>query len=172
MPLTLVESPHPSLLDDSDLLRQCDRRTQKRSGPGGQHRNKTSSGVFLEHSSGVIGEATERRSQHDNESVAIHRLRLQLSIQRRTTPGPEVELAKSIRNQGSGLPRMSSSNALRSRVLAILLDDTWACGGTPSHIAPRWQTTTSNIVRWIKAEPSAWTWLNQLRKFHGRPPLK
>ncbi|MEW5853461.1 MAG: peptide chain release factor-like protein [Myxococcota bacterium] len=44
-------------------------------GPGGQHRNKTESGVRLFHPpSGLIITATERRSQHANKEVAFERL--------------------------------------------------------------------------------------------------
>lgn len=46
------------------------------SGPGGQHRNKTSTGVRLTHrASGAVGEATDSRSQSDNRTAAFQRLR-------------------------------------------------------------------------------------------------
>ena len=48
-------------------------------GPGGQHRNKTESGVRLTHrATGVVVVATERRSQAQNRSVALGRLREKL----------------------------------------------------------------------------------------------
>jgi protein subunit release factor B len=48
-------------------------------GPGGQHRNKTETGVRLHHApSGVITTATERRSQHENRVIAFERLRERL----------------------------------------------------------------------------------------------
>lgn len=44
-------------------------------GPGGQHRNKTSTGVRMKHpASGVVVEATEERSQHQNRRVAWARM--------------------------------------------------------------------------------------------------
>ena len=70
LPVVMVECPHPALLDPDQLLESCDLRTQRRSGPGGQHRNKTSSGVFLHHApTNTIAEATERRSQADNRRI-------------------------------------------------------------------------------------------------------
>jgi protein subunit release factor B len=46
------------------------------SGPGGQHRNKTESGVRLTHRPTEISvTATERRSQLQNRGVALERLR-------------------------------------------------------------------------------------------------
>ena len=46
------------------------------SGPGGQHRNKTSTGVRLVHrASGAVGEATDSKSQAENRVAAFQRLR-------------------------------------------------------------------------------------------------
>lgn len=45
------------------------------SGPGGQHRNKTSSAVRCTHkASGAVGECTEHRSQHQNKPIAFERM--------------------------------------------------------------------------------------------------
>ena len=49
-------------------------------GPGGQHRNKTETGVRLHHApSGVITTGTERRSQAANLEAAWERLRERLA---------------------------------------------------------------------------------------------
>jgi len=51
------------------------------SGPGGQHRNKTASGVRLSHPPTELSvSATERRSQVLNKSVALERLREGLKV--------------------------------------------------------------------------------------------
>lgn len=53
--------------------------TFRATGPGGQHRNKTDSGVRLVHlPTGVTVTATEDRSQHVNRAVAWDRLRVAL----------------------------------------------------------------------------------------------
>ncbi|MCB2193859.1 MAG: peptide chain release factor-like protein [Deltaproteobacteria bacterium] len=58
-------------MEESDLLWEFFRA----SGPGGQHRNKTETGVRLTHlPSGITVSATERRSQHQNREVALRRL--------------------------------------------------------------------------------------------------
>ncbi len=47
----------------------------KASGPGGQHRNKTETGVRLTHQpSGITVSATERRSRERNRTMALERL--------------------------------------------------------------------------------------------------
>ncbi len=170
-------SPHPATLTADQLLRQCDLRTQRRSGPGGQHRNKTSSGVFLRHQpTGVVAEATERRSQADNRGVALSRLRMRLAVEVRTASisdgpcaGSEAELrAKYV---GSDL-RINQRNADKAAVLALVLNDLHAAGGQPSVVAKSWQTTTSAVVRLVKTHAPAFALLNVIRQQHRRSPLK
>lgn len=63
-------------LDDEALLKACDVEYFIASGPGGQHRNKTESGVRLTHPPTELSvSATERRSQIQNKGVALERLR-------------------------------------------------------------------------------------------------
>lgn len=63
------------------LLAECEETFFIASGPGGQHRNKTESGVRLVHPpTGVVVTATERRSQAQNRSEAVTRLRERLAL--------------------------------------------------------------------------------------------
>jgi protein subunit release factor B len=56
----------------------------KASGPGGQHRNKTETGVRLTHlPSGIIVTATERRSRERNRAMALARLMERLAASQR-----------------------------------------------------------------------------------------
>src|SRR3954453_5953230 len=76
---------HPADLAPAKLLAECVVRRQRRSGPGGQHRNKVETAVVLVHQpSGIRSEATEQRSQAANQQVAIHPLRIKLAIQVRS----------------------------------------------------------------------------------------
>ena len=66
-------------LSPAALLAQCDETFFVGTGPGGQHRNKTASGVRLAHApTGVVVTATERRSQAQNRSTALLRLKRRL----------------------------------------------------------------------------------------------
>jgi len=65
--------------DDADLLAECRADTFRSGGPGGQHQNKTESGVRLTHlPSGISVTARESRSQHRNRQLALDRLRAAL----------------------------------------------------------------------------------------------
>ena len=67
-------------LDDAALAAACEETFFVGGGPGGQHRNKTASGVRLVHrATGVVVTATERRSQAQNRSAALLRLRARLA---------------------------------------------------------------------------------------------
>ena len=62
------------------LAAECDEEFFVAGGPGGQHRNKTESGVRLVHRpTGITVTATERRSQAQNRSAAVERLRERLA---------------------------------------------------------------------------------------------
>ena len=178
LPVVLVETPHPAILHPDKLLENCGLRTQRRSGPGGQHRNKTSSGAFLHYPpTNTTAEATERRSQADNRKIALERLRFRLAVEVRS-PSPmdghkvsvdEMELRK--RFQGKPL-KISDRNSDKPAVLALLLNDLHVCGGQPSAVGPAWHTSTSGIVRLLKSHPTAFTFLNRIRQHHNRLPLR
>ncbi len=67
--------------DEAALAADCEETFFVGGGPGGQHRNKTASGVRLLHRpTGVVVSATERRSQAQNRSTALERLRARLTL--------------------------------------------------------------------------------------------
>ena len=67
--------------DDNDaLLAECRVETFRSGGPGGQHQNKTESGVRLAHEpTGITVLSRESRSQHQNRQIALARLRRALA---------------------------------------------------------------------------------------------
>lgn len=177
MPIAIVDGPHPAVLSGEDLLNDCELRTQRRSGPGGQHRNKTSSGVFLNHKpTGVVGEATERRSQAQNRVVALERLRYLLAVEVRTPSVFDIQNVKiesDVREQYyGGSLKMNDSNQAKPAVLAMLLNDLHASGGQPSAVAALWSVSTSKIVALVKSNRPAFALLNKFRAHHGRRALK
>jgi len=72
---------------DTDLLAQCRIETFSAGGKGGQHQNRTETGVRLTHlPTGVVVTAREERSQLRNKTVALSRLRERLDAMNRRPP--------------------------------------------------------------------------------------
>ena len=83
----LMDAEQPDRPDDDALLAECRIETFRAGGPGGQHQNKTESGVRLTHlPTGITVTARESRSQHRNRQIALARLRAALEERAR----PEV----------------------------------------------------------------------------------
>ena len=84
-------TPFPLPETDEELLAQCRVETFMAGGKGGQHQNKTESGVRLVHRpTGVRTESRKERSQHRNKVIALHRLRKKLE-ERNERPKPRRE---------------------------------------------------------------------------------
>lgn len=79
--------------DDGTLLTECRIETFRSGGPGGQHQNKTESGVRLTHlPTGISVTARESRSQHRNRRIALERLRAALDeATREETPRKQTK---------------------------------------------------------------------------------
>ncbi|MCP3163008.1 MULTISPECIES: peptide chain release factor family protein [Myxococcus] len=105
-------------LDDEALLKACEVDYFIASGPGGQHRNTTASGVRLTHGATELSvTATERRSQIQNKGVALDRLREGLraltfvpKVRRATRP-----TAGAKRRRLEGKKRTSEKKTLRGK---------------------------------------------------------
>ncbi len=179
--LSSVASPHPAVWAVDELVGKCEFRMQTRSGPGGQHRNRTASGVFVTYRPAEItAEATEQRNQHRNRDVAIRRLRYVLAISLRTISplaaevnSPPETLEQAVRERYHGSPlKLAEDNLLKPAALALLLNDLHVAGGQPSLVAPSWKVSTSRIVAFLRTHHPAWTLVNRIRAHHDRKPLR
>ncbi|MFM8643608.1 MAG: hypothetical protein ACKOEP_12395, partial [Phycisphaerales bacterium] len=45
----MVDAPHPATVEEDALLRECEFTTGRVGGPGGQHRNRVDTAVFVVH---------------------------------------------------------------------------------------------------------------------------
>lgn len=83
-------APFPVPESDDALLAQCRVETFRAGGKGGQHQNRTESGVRLVHEpTGVRATARNDRSQHRNKAIALQRLRRKLE-KRSRRPEPRI----------------------------------------------------------------------------------
>jgi hypothetical protein len=161
---------HPATLDTERLLQQCELTFTRRGGPGGQHRNKVSTAVVLEHRlTSIRAEASERRSQAENRRVAIGRLRLKLALEvRSATPTKPSALWQS-RLRGSRF-EVSGSHEDFPPLLAEALDQIAAHHGDVPQAAAALHCTSSQLVKFLKLEPLALAQVNADRRARGMRP--
>jgi hypothetical protein len=160
---------HPASISEADLLAGCEVRRLRRSGPGGQHRNKVETAVALRHTAtGIAAEASERRSQEQNRRAAVFRLRVNLALAVRTpaTPNaPPGDLWKS-RCRG-GRISISATHVDFPALLAEALDVLAASDFDVQATSARLACSPSQLIKLLKLEPRALAVLNDSRAAAG-----
>jgi hypothetical protein len=158
-------------LSDVDLQRQCRLETFRVSGPGGQNRNRRDTAVRLTHEpTGIVAQASERRSQHQNREAALARLRQTIALELRRpltldgyVPPPELEAILPLRKQGRIGPRHRDY----WRGVQALLDLFVAVDGSVSETAARAGLSTGALSRLLLADPRLVRVVNGWREQHG-----
>ncbi len=162
---------HPAELDDESLRALCEVRHVKRGGPGGQHRNKTQSGVVLRHRpSGILAEANERRDQAQNLAVALYRLRIELAISIRTTR--TVRTPRWEQRCRQGRLSISAAHADYPALLAEALDQLSAAGFELPQAAEHLACSPTQLLKLLARQPRALAWTNGQRRQRGLPALR
>lgn len=165
-------SDHPASLDPERLLKECDQRFLRRSGPGGQNRNKVETAVILTHRPTLlIAEANERRSQSENREQALARLRIALALQVRLPVGDEPSALWKSRLRGGRITVNPAHDDFPS-LLAEALDTLASFSDDLHAAAERLGCTPSQLVRFLKIQPKALAALNATRLERGLRPLK
>lgn len=162
---------HPASLDVAELLKHCTTATNRRSGPGGQHRNKVETAVTITHTpTGIAAEANERRSQEANRQQAITRLRLRLATDFRTPAGPASQLWQR-RRSGSRIA-VSASHDDFPALLAEALDHLQQADFDSAAAAGELGVSTTQLVNLIRKLPAAFEMLQRERAERGLRRLK
>lgn len=165
---------HPSTLPIDQLMLVCRLSQTRRGGPGGQHRNKTESAIVILHEpTGVLGQASERRSQHQNRTVAIQRLRINLALAVRANP-EALATSSELWNRRSKTGRIEINPdheefpAILAELLDVLAIENWDLEA----VSLRLKVSKSQLIKLLKKEPTAFQWLNRKRQEQGLFPLK
>lgn len=153
-------------------MAECEVHLHRIGGPGGQHRNKTESAVRLRHRpSGVVVTGSERRSQHENRSAALERLREALATDFRAALPATITWPQNVTIRANRLD-VSAANPNYPRVAAILLDALAAFDGKLAEAAGALGVTSSSLTRTLAANARAWTQANRIRHEAGLGSLK
>ncbi len=153
-------------------MAECDLVRTRRSGPGGQHRNKVETAVVITHTpSGVAGEASERRSQEQNRQEAIFRLRVNLALAVRHPPAEQPSDLWRSRLRGERI-EVSPTHDDFPALLAEALDLLTAADMDLGAAAERLGCTASQLTKFLKHEPRALHIVNRRRAELGLRPLK
>ncbi|MEM9418051.1 MAG: peptide chain release factor-like protein [Planctomycetota bacterium] len=167
---------HPARKPIDELLKSCEAQRFRASGPGGQHRNKVETAVRLLHRpTGVTGQASERRSQAQNHTAAVFRLRVNLALSVRT-PLAEGQLTSPSdlwrsRTRGGRLainPAHDDFPALLAEALDVLDSQ----GQEVPLAAELLEVSVSQLLKLLRHEPRALNQLNAKRSEVGLPGLR
>ena len=168
-----MSAPHPAALAPEALAAQCETTRTRRSGPGGQNRNKVETAIVLVHTpSGVVAEASERRTQGENLRAALFRLRINLALEvrRPLEPGaPPTALWRSRCRHGKIVVNPDHDDF--PALLAEALDAVEGHQGDVKAASDQLGCTPSQLVRLLKDEPRALTRINARRRERGLRPL-
>jgi hypothetical protein len=170
----LARRDHPAAIDSEQLLAECDVRRTRRSGPGGQNRNKVETAVVLVHRpTGIGAEASERRSQGENLRVAVFRLRLNLAREVRRPVAADAAPSELWQTRcRDGRIVVSAGHDDFPALLAEALDMLAAHGFDPRPAAAVLGCTASQLTRFLKAEPPALVRVNEERRKQGLHALR
>lgn len=155
-------------------MAECRVERLRRSGPGGQHRNKVETAVRLLHrATDVTAEASERRSQAENQRVALGRLRINLALEVRCDclAGQAPSLLWQSRCR-AGRIGVSASHDDFPTLLAEALDRIAARAGDVKEAAEELCCTASQLVKLLKREYRAIDLVNGWRRERGLATLR
>ena len=162
--MTSPRDDHPAALAPEQLWGECEVQRLRRSGPGGQHRNKVETAIRLRHAAtGVEGQASERRSQAQNAAVALFRLRVNLALELRRPICEPSQASPLWQSRSAAGLKVSAANADFPALLAEVLDTLAALGADPKRSAARLDCTSSQLIRLLKIEPRALLLVNRWR---------
>ncbi len=147
-------------------MAECNVRRLRRAGPGGQHRNKVETAVSLRHlPSRVHAEASERRSQAQNQTQAVFRLRVNLALEVRRPCSPDYVPSPLWQSRcGSGVLKLSAVHDDFPSLLAEALDVLATLDADPKRAAALLDCTPSQLIRLLKLDPRALALVNGWRR--------
>ncbi|MEK7412598.1 MAG: peptide chain release factor-like protein [Planctomycetota bacterium] len=156
-------------LNDVALSERCTVQRMARGGPGGQHTNKTASGIRLIHrATGLISEASEHRDGLANRGAALQRLRLLLACSMRGG-SDQRWLAPHVRR---GRLACGPTAASWPGVVACLLDLLVLHAGRLTDASKAAGLSTTQYSKALAADPEVRRVTDAIRRAHGLSRLR
>jgi protein subunit release factor B len=166
-----TRKPHPADLPVDQLLAECEITRTRRSGPGGQHRNKVETAVVIEHRpTSIRAEASEERSQARNQAMAVARLRLTLAVVVRSQRTEISPLWKS-RCRG-GRISVSEQHEDFAKLVAESVDVFVQLEFDHKATAASLKCSVSQLVKFWRRSPTVFQWINTQRETAGLHRLR
>ncbi len=155
-------------MDADTLLRACTVQAYQGSGPGGQHRNKTQTGVCLRLAEFNLEiRCCEDRSASVNRTLALQRLRIRLAQEAREIP-PE--------HPAMGFPgshgRIQPTNMGYAPFVADVLDRIEVAAGEIKPAAEAWKLSATALIRLIFDDKGLLATVQEIRTRFGKGPLR
>lgn len=169
---------HPAAMAPDALAAECDFRATRRSGPGGQNRNKVETAVVLTHRpTGIRAEASERRTQGENRRTALARLRIELALAirrpiARADGEPYVPSGLWRSRCRGGRIVINPGHDDFPALLAEALDVLTAMDDDPRAASEALGCSATQLVKLLGEEPRALAPVNERRRQAGRHPLR
>ncbi len=143
-------------------MKECEFDEYQASGPGGQKRNRKYSAVRLKHMPTEIEvRSAESRSQKQNRSSALKKLRNLIAINVRSDESPVLESFV-----------IGLNNVRYPLFLAKLFDELHSCEFRISEVAKKMEISTGRLVKLIARDAQIWQIINSERKQRGFSQLK
>ena len=161
---------HPCAWPEERLLAACHEERWHGGGVGGQHANKTSSGLRLtwQAEPSIRAQADEERDRLVNRRRAVRRLRLQLATHQRG--GSDLAWLDSHR-QGAGFKVSAQAKDL-AQVSCVLLDALETAAGALAEAAASCSLSNSCFVRSLAIDKLVWQAAQTIRRSHELSELR
>lgn len=153
---------------DTALRSACREERYRTGGPGGQRRNKVETAVRLHHeASGVSVYADDSRYVQANRTRALRRLRERIACDVRASfnieasaPPPELVAQRGPK----GTLSVNARNPAYPIIMATTLDALAAAGGSYAKAGRGLGITTSQVLRFLRADRQLWRAAEGIRK--------